>query len=70
MTKKEIDDIAQRVSNDVYKAVTFHIQEHEKRGYNAHHRAQNICEHAKKEVTQWLTMQHAEEETEEPPTFI
>ena len=46
------------MANDVYNSVLTHIQEHETRGFNAHHRAQDVCEYARKEIEHWLTIQH------------
>lgn len=57
VTQEEIKDIGRLVSNDVYKAVIVHIQQHERRGWNAHHRAQACCEFSRINVTDWLTAQ-------------
>lgn len=58
MTEEEVEDIGQLVSNAVYAAVCDHIQKYEKRGYNAHQRAQHICEYAKRDVRYWLIAQY------------
>lgn len=52
--EKEINRRAVLAANDVYKAVYCQIYDKEPRGFNAHQRAQAICEEVKIKVIECL----------------
>jgi hypothetical protein len=54
MTAEEIKRRATCAANDVYKAVYQQIYDKEPRGFNAHQRAQSICEEVKTKVIDCL----------------
>lgn len=55
---KGVNDVGRLIANDVYRVVYEKIYMHESRGFNAHARAQEICEQAKFEAVKWLKLQY------------
>lgn len=57
-SEADLTDIGRTIANDVYRVVYEKIYMHESRGFNAHARAQEICEQAKFEAVKWLKLQY------------